>query len=182
MSRYDAVASAAVPTWLFFPLCPGDVAALADVYLNRQPFPFKAHFAALRNMSAVSLSAAPSQGPSPPTAAIVPSVRVLPPPGAIFVASDSTEVGPEIAAEARRAPGAWAAALGLSAPLEGPPTLISVNQSARFLALHGSHTVSSEGACTPDGVCGLPWEQLLVYRTELAKKGAWAWGIPLAGA
>lgn len=146
--------------------------ALADVYLNRQAFPFDAHFAALRDMSAALAPAAVS----PPPASSLPQARGLPPPAAIFVASDSTDLEAEVAAEAQRAPAAWAAALGLHAPLEGPPALLFVNQSARFIAPHGSHTVSSDGACSATGECSLPWEQVVSYRAELAKTGGWAAG------
>lgn len=148
----------------------GDVNALADVYLNRQPFPFIDHFAALRAMSGSTVPLRRSSSGSGGD-----SARGLPVPQALFVASDSTNLDEEVAAELKRAPAAWGAVLGLPGPLADPPPLLSVDQNQRFVAQHGSHTVSSEGACTAAGECGLPWQEIIRYKAELARTGACHW-------
>jgi len=117
----------------------------ADVYPEQAAFPLHRSFRG--SSSHVRLKRAPPRSSSGSCGV---RRQALPVPQALFVASDSTNLrrrGPP----SFRAPAAWGAVLGLPGPLADPPPLLSVDQSQRFVAQHGSHTVSSEGACTAAG-------------------------------
>ena len=126
---------------------------MPTVYLNREAFPFKEYFRALDAPAA--------------------------PPDAIFVASDSNELGKAISAEhaRRRRISRKRASDGLP-PLPSPPPVLTVPaDTGRFVALYGSHTVAAgasasvtdtQGSQHPSSCLPSHWQALACARAPSA--------------